>query len=421
MLRSFTAVYGARGQNPNFLTEDRRCSRTRPGLGARQAGGGAARGLLRAAATRRCGHRPALRAAVRPRRAHLLHARSSTTAWCRCSWATTRWCSSCIPTTRWPRSWPPSTRRAGGRLQRGAHAGPSRSSPRCTSRPRSRCPCRIRSPTPAADLLWAAGLGEAPGGFVDYVRYLFVADGEKARRELGFAARALQPGRARRVPALPPPARRRGTRGGGDAVRAQREGRAAAAAPPARRRAAAEPRPLADETSCADAARAAEDAPAARAARGPGPAAAGGRRGSAGRTWRGSGAPSTSPGTRRRSTSSATTRSSRRRSCRSSSSCTRCGGAWRRRGSRTCPTRAPALIVANHSGVLPWDGVMINLAVRHEHPARRECRMLALDMFALLPFLAPLLAQSGRGARQPGERRAPAAQAASWSASSRKA
>jgi 1-acyl-sn-glycerol-3-phosphate acyltransferase len=33
--------------------------------------------------------------------------------------------------------------------------------------------------------------------------------------------------------------------------------------------------------------------------------------------------------------------------------------------------------------------------VRHEHPARRECRMLALDMFALLPFLAPILAKSG--------------------------
>jgi UDP-glucose 4-epimerase len=40
-----------------------------------------------------------------------------------------------------------------------------------------------------ADLLWSAGLGEAPGGFLDYVRFLFVADGEKARRELGFTAR----------------------------------------------------------------------------------------------------------------------------------------------------------------------------------------------------------------------------------------
>jgi UDP-glucose 4-epimerase len=42
---------------------------------------------------------------------------------------------------------------------------------------------------PLAELWWGSGLGEAPGGFIDYVRYLFVADGEKARRELGFAPR----------------------------------------------------------------------------------------------------------------------------------------------------------------------------------------------------------------------------------------
>jgi UDP-glucose 4-epimerase len=41
----------------------------------------------------------------------------------------------------------------------------------------------------AADLLWAAGVGLAPAGFVDYARFPFVADGEKARRELGFSAR----------------------------------------------------------------------------------------------------------------------------------------------------------------------------------------------------------------------------------------
>jgi UDP-glucose 4-epimerase len=40
-----------------------------------------------------------------------------------------------------------------------------------------------------ADMAWASGVGEAPGGFIDFVRYLFVADGEKARRELGFEAR----------------------------------------------------------------------------------------------------------------------------------------------------------------------------------------------------------------------------------------
>jgi UDP-glucose 4-epimerase len=40
-----------------------------------------------------------------------------------------------------------------------------------------------------ADLLWATGIGEAPGGFVDYVRFLFVADGERAQRELGVTPR----------------------------------------------------------------------------------------------------------------------------------------------------------------------------------------------------------------------------------------
>ena len=64
-------------------------------------------------------------------------------------------------------------------------------------------------------------------------------------------------------------------------------------------------------------------------------------------------------------------------------------------GTEHVPARGPGLVVANHSGVLPYDGIMINLAVRHEHPARRTCRMLALDMFALLPFLAPMLSRSG--------------------------
>ena len=42
---------------------------------------------------------------------------------------------------------------------------------------------------PAADLLWAAGVSGAPAGFVDFVRFPFLADGDKARRELGFTAR----------------------------------------------------------------------------------------------------------------------------------------------------------------------------------------------------------------------------------------
>ena len=70
------------------------------------------------------------------------------------------------------------------------------------------------------------------------------------------------------------------------------------------------------------------------------------------------------------------------------------------------PASGAGLIVANHSGVLPWDGAMIKLAVLHEHSARRDCRLLALDMFALLPFLAPLLARFGevRASQENGQR-----------------
>jgi 1-acyl-sn-glycerol-3-phosphate acyltransferase len=64
-------------------------------------------------------------------------------------------------------------------------------------------------------------------------------------------------------------------------------------------------------------------------------------------------------------------------------------------GAEHVPSTGPGLIVANHSGVLPYDGLMVQLAIRHEHPAKRVCRMLALDMFALLPVLAPILSKSG--------------------------
>ena len=75
-------------------------------------------------------------------------------------------------------------------------------------------------------------------------------------------------------------------------------------------------------------------------------------------------------------------------------------------GLESVPAEGPGLIVANHSGVLPYDGLMVNVAIRHEHPARREVRMLALDMFALLPFLAPMLTRTGAVRANPenGER-----------------
>jgi UDP-glucose 4-epimerase len=39
------------------------------------------------------------------------------------------------------------------------------------------------------ELLWSAGLGPAPAGFVDYARFPFQADGARARAEIGFTAR----------------------------------------------------------------------------------------------------------------------------------------------------------------------------------------------------------------------------------------
>jgi UDP-glucose 4-epimerase len=54
---------------------------------------------------------------------------------------------------------------------------------------------KVRLPVPpriahmASELLWALGLAEANGAFLDYVRYPFVADGARAQRELGFTSR----------------------------------------------------------------------------------------------------------------------------------------------------------------------------------------------------------------------------------------
>jgi len=54
---------------------------------------------------------------------------------------------------------------------------------------------KIPAPVPhplayvAGDLLWSAGLAGAPGAFAHYARFGFVADGERAQRDLGFVPR----------------------------------------------------------------------------------------------------------------------------------------------------------------------------------------------------------------------------------------
>jgi 1-acyl-sn-glycerol-3-phosphate acyltransferase len=62
------------------------------------------------------------------------------------------------------------------------------------------------------------------------------------------------------------------------------------------------------------------------------------------------------------------------------------------------PAAGRALLVANHSGVLPWDGAMIAAAVAEDHPAQNEriLRSLHLHWFSTLPFIAPALAAMGQ-------------------------
>jgi 1-acyl-sn-glycerol-3-phosphate acyltransferase len=64
-------------------------------------------------------------------------------------------------------------------------------------------------------------------------------------------------------------------------------------------------------------------------------------------------------------------------------------------GLRNVPRSGPALIVANHSGVLPLDAVMLQAGVYDEHPCRRRLRVLGADLVYALPVLSTLARKSG--------------------------
>ncbi|MGO8995780.1 MAG: lysophospholipid acyltransferase family protein [Polyangiaceae bacterium] len=51
------------------------------------------------------------------------------------------------------------------------------------------------------------------------------------------------------------------------------------------------------------------------------------------------------------------------------------------------PAEGRCLLVANHSGTLPYDGMMIKTAVKKEHPQKRDVRWLAEDFLFHFPFL----------------------------------
>src|SRR4051812_5818250 len=65
------------------------------------------------------------------------------------------------------------------------------------------------------------------------------------------------------------------------------------------------------------------------------------------------------------------------------------------RGLGHIPDEGRALIVANHSGTLPYDGAMIMHAVKQEHRARREVRPLVEDFVFHFPYLGTLMNRIG--------------------------
>ncbi len=65
-------------------------------------------------------------------------------------------------------------------------------------------------------------------------------------------------------------------------------------------------------------------------------------------------------------------------------------------GIRNVPGEGRCLLVANHSGVLPWDGAMINVAIQENHTEPRYVRTLYLDWFTQLPWISVLLTRTGQ-------------------------
>lgn len=65
------------------------------------------------------------------------------------------------------------------------------------------------------------------------------------------------------------------------------------------------------------------------------------------------------------------------------------------KGIEKVPSEGRVILCANHSGALPWDGVMLAMALRREHPAHRELRWLAEDFIFHFPFLGAFMNRIG--------------------------
>jgi len=65
------------------------------------------------------------------------------------------------------------------------------------------------------------------------------------------------------------------------------------------------------------------------------------------------------------------------------------------RGLEHVPDSGAALVVANHSGTIALDALMVQLALLDHHPAHRHLRMLGADLVFRTPFLSALARKGG--------------------------
>ena len=74
-------------------------------------------------------------------------------------------------------------------------------------------------------------------------------------------------------------------------------------------------------------------------------------------------------------------------------------------GIQNVPATGRALLVANHAGVLPWDGTMIKTAMFAEHPNPRHVRALVASLFMGMPMLSWFLRRTGQTVGHPDDTR----------------
>jgi 1-acyl-sn-glycerol-3-phosphate acyltransferase len=65
------------------------------------------------------------------------------------------------------------------------------------------------------------------------------------------------------------------------------------------------------------------------------------------------------------------------------------------KGIKNIPARGPAIVVANHSGMLPYDAAMINMGIYSEHPKHRNVRFLVADFIGNFPVLSRFIERAG--------------------------